>query len=267
MKKVIPLLSIFLLASCSMNQQGTKKDDYAFRIINDNKSLLITTKANGEETNQDELEIETLPPLVETSYPIVKDKIDTIDDENTPYDYGAFYAYYASNNADKSNKVLNYFKFTFYVKNTSASTSELNARFFINEREINPNGNSLIDTVRLMIFENTKQDDHSYRVFAKESLYENYDINGNRTRREFIAQRGPSDHEDEDHPLAEALNTNSRNKAYVDYKISDFKQNDQIRYTIVAWLEGEDQESSADAEMPAVSSLQFGATFTMYEQK
>ena len=68
MKKVIPLISIFLLVSCSMNQQGTKKDDYAFRIINNSKDILITTRMNEEKTNQGELEIETLPPFVETSY-------------------------------------------------------------------------------------------------------------------------------------------------------------------------------------------------------
>ena len=269
MKKVIPLISIFLLVSCSMNQQGTKKDDYAFRIINNSKDILITTRMNEEKTNQGELEIETLPPFVETSYPNVKKLIDVIDDENTSYDIGAFSVYNVNNNADKSNKALYFFKFTFYVKNTSESTSELNVRFFINENEASLERDfCLIDTARLMIFENTEQGNHSYRVFAKEAAEYNYDIEGNRTRREFISSYpSGSNQEDEGHPLAENLFTSSRNKAYVDYKVSDFKQNDLIRYTIVAWLEGEDPESRADAEIPAASSLQLGAIFTMHEQQ
>ena len=268
MKKVIPLISIFLLVSCSMNQQGTKKDDYAFRIINNSKDLLITTRMNEKKTNQSELEIETLPPFVETSYPNVEKLIDVIDDENTSYDIGAFSVYNVNNNADKSNKALYFFKFTFYVKNTSESISELNARFFISEGETSLERDfSLIDTLRLMIFENTEQDNHSYHVFAKEAATSNYDSEGNKTYREFIsAYPNGSNQEDEDHPLAETLLTSSR-KAYVDYKVSDFKQNDQIRYTMVVWLEGEDPESRADAEVPAVSSLQLGATFTMYKQQ
>ena len=254
MKKFLSLLSIFLLAACSMNsQKNDSKEDYAFRIINNNKDLLITTKQTAEASKQEELEIETLPPMVENTFSNIINKQDILDDEETPYDYGKYIL-------PNQSQQLGYFKFTFYVKNKSNTDSSFDINFYLKNLKMHEIVFSTEDTIRLMIFENNEHDSHNYRVFAKSSYESNYDINGNKTTREFISvYPRSSNQEDANHPLAELLELTGDHGLSVKYSQSDFKANAQIRYTMVVWLEGEDPQSVNAAQVPLSTSFQIGA--------
>lgn len=246
MKKPLSLISLFFLVACSNPQNN--KTDYFFQIINENKSFSITTRKDGVDVGKEGLKIETSYPFEETTYSSLP-SFDMLDNEDNPYDYGT----YAN---EQGLKIFNYFKVTFYIKNISQTDSSLNVKFNIYE---DGKDNRLIDTVRLMIFENEANTDlHNYSIYAKQAAFNNIDKNGVSTNKEFMAVPSYNGQEDDEHPLVTGnLITDEleRKNYYITSINESFKANEQLRYTVVLWLEGEDPDSNPNEQVPSNSNL------------
>ena len=126
-------------------------------------------------------------------------------------------------------------------------------------------GRSLDDTLRVMVFENDADSNtHNYLIYAKKSLINNYDIDGNETDREFIfTDDSRPNRETDDYRLVdknfESIDT------VAEYKVTNFVRNDIKRYTIVFWLEGADPQSNPEEEYPEGATLKLGVDISAYE--
>ncbi len=244
-----------LAVSCTSNAGNLKNKDFYVKITNSKVQLALSEKADFVTTSNN-LAIESAGPFQENSYPNLP-KAEVLDDENVPYDYGKYIA-------NGNTPVYQYFKYTFYVGNIGKKPAQydLNVNLF-NTKTDDGTRRSLINTLRVMVFENdVEANTHNFEIFAKESAESHYDKDGNLTRREFVATRPQTDKEDDEHPLATSFESNS---VAVSYKRNDFKENQKTRYTIVFWLEGEDPDSSFDAEVPVGESIKLSVDITAYE--
>lgn len=150
--------------------------------------MIVSVTKNNHEAKDDEVKIDTLPPMVENTFANLS-PFDQLDSEETPYDFGgAELSYYDKDGALKNHQCLCYFKYTFYVKNTSNSDKPLSVRFCINEANGSDSNRSLISTIRLMVFENEANNEHNYKIYAQDAASSNIDKNGNATMREFVAE-------------------------------------------------------------------------------
>ena len=209
------------------------------------------------------LRIDKLLPLRETSFENIKTRgFDTIDNEETEYDYARII-----DEDTKQPVALEFIKYTFYISNMSTTIAKYNLTINLGDRRKSSDGTerTLDDTLRLMVFENDPPagESHDYRVFAKESAEYNYDIKGNKTRREFISTYpSGSNQEDDEHKLAESF---LPGQSVVKYSVGNFKRGDIRRYTLVMWLEGEDPQSDGSDEIPEGASLKLGVDIAAYE--
>ena len=205
---------------------------------------------------------------IEHSFDFIKDKLDVIDDESTPYNLGEIEQPYLDENDGKvkTGKCLEYFKYTFYVKNIGSKEAAYTLRVNVDDRTRSDDntGRSLDDTLRVMVFENDPNSGkHDYLVYAKKAAENNVDINGNVTDREFISGYDPtSNRETEKYPLAQTFLDGT---TITEYEVPAFEKKEMKRYTIVIWLEGNDPQSKPDSEYPAGSTLKLGVDIAAHE--
>lgn len=203
------------------------------------------------------LRIDTLEKFEEIDY-LQLPSADVLDNEETDYLHGANY----TNGVVSS---MNYFKYTFYLKNVGTKPATYNIKFNIVESQPSSDGTNrwLDDTVRVMIFDNDGYgDEHKYEVYAKEASEYNFLSDGTRTRKEFISVYPYDNTEDADHPLAEAFRSGS---LITENTVANFAKNDMKRYTVVTWLEGYDPQSRDDMDPPMGASLKLGVEINAYE--
>lgn len=174
-----------------------------------------------------------------------------LDNEETDYHIGV--------EKDKrgNDKYLYFFKYTFFLKNTGdrAVSYELNLNVLENHKPKNGD-HDLLDILRVRFYENTDEQ-HIYETFAKKSRNVHFDESENPSYDEAIgAQQGSDDF-----------------CGYAQQFVSDeliltksdarFNPGDQVRFTIVTWLEGEDPQ--AVNSQPENCSLKLGVDITAYE--
>ena len=205
------------------------------------------------------LRINQLAPFEEMTYGALPTDAE-LDTEETSYLYGANYA------PDGELESLNFFKYTFYVKNVGDKTAQYRMRVNITDRNESTDGTArtLDDTLRVMVYENDGNEDgsHSYKIFAKEAAEYNYTKDGEKTRQEFVSAYPYSNIEDDAHPLAEKFISSD---LVAEYAVKDFVKGDLKRYTIVSWLEGEDPQSSPEYTAPKGATIRLGVEITAYE--
>ena len=116
-------------------------------------SYIIVDKLNPFEENT----FRNLPP------------VDVLDNEDTSFDYGK--------NVSEMNgqETLEYFKYTFYVKNVGNTIAQYNMSIKIDEKsKANDGTNRTLDeTMRVMVFENDPtllEDTHDYKIYYTFSL-------------------------------------------------------------------------------------------------
>ena len=146
-------------------------------------------------------------------------------------------------------------------------TSKYNLNVNVSDRTkaIDGTGRTLDDTLRVMVYENdpSKEGRLEPTVFAKEAAEYNYDVDGNKTRREFISTYpSGSNQEDNEHKLATSF---LPGQTVAKYSVSNFAKNYIKRYTIAIWLEGEDPQSTNDKQFPEGASVKLGVDIAAYE--
>lgn len=247
------LIPALALSACSiLPDQVTKESTTPFSIVLKNsgvKLALSTTRDFAKSKESLSIPDDNMLPFQEYTYSALPSP-EILDNEDTPYDYGC------SRGPSNKKEAFYYFKYTFYVKNIGDVTARY--IFTINlEENKSEAGKSLNDTLRVMVFNNDATNPnmsvtHDYSVYAKEAAGNNYDRDGNPTNREFIAYNSIGGYEDEQHLLAFSFQSDS---IAFRHTHENMVKNDITRYTIVFWLEGEDPQSSADAEAPTGSSI------------
>ena len=148
----------------------------------------------------------------------------------------------------KDGTAMYFLKYTFYVKNVGTTTANYNLNINLDESTKATDGQTLDDTLRIMVFENDHNvpDSHKYDIYARDVYdrrYTVYDKEGNVTNRAFVAKTPTPDadrniYEDDENPLAESFLTN-KGKVVIQKQVEHFAKNEVKRYTVVYWLEGE----------------------------
>ena len=195
-----------------------------------------------------------------------------LDDEKLAYDCGSHKVEAVNKQTGEvtQKNVLSYFKYTFYVGNIGSKAAQYNLKINILECTQALDGRTLDDTLRIMVYENDLDDTysadpvHTQKVFAKESLRTHTDKEGNKTRREFVSTPTASGTEDDRHPLATSFEDL---KTVATYVRGGFYAGQIRRYTLVAWLEGEDLDSTNQTDAPEGATLKLGVEITAYENE
>ena len=235
--------------------------------LNNSEVNLALCEQKDSNQNSTYLRVNANSRYIEHSYEDFKDKLDTLDDEKIPSTVGEYEIPYYENGKMKTETGLEFFKYTFYVKNIGNKIATYDMKINISDRTRakDASGRSLDDTLRVMVFENNPDSgEHNYLIYAKKSLVNNYDIDGNETDREFIFT-------DDRLPNRETENYRLVDKNFVDidtvaqYRVPNFSRNDIMRYTIVFWLEGGDPQSNPEEDYPEGATLKLGVDISAYE--
>ena len=232
--------------------------------LNNSEVNLALCESQESSKNSTFLRVNESAKYVENTFEALKYKLDDLDsEESTSGKYE--YTYRDKDGKMQTGVGLEYFKYTFYVKNVGSKTASYNLKINIDDRTRadDDSGRSLDDTLRVMVFENdAKSKEHSYLVYAKKAAEDNYDINGKKTDREFIAKYDErTNRETEEYPLAEKFKDGS---TVCEYEINGFVKNDMKRYTVVIWLEGADPQSKPDEDYPEGATLKLGVDISAY---
>ena len=206
------------------------------------------------------IKIDSLPAFDLTSYTNLPSARE-IDNENSPYTYGV-------KTDSKGNSSMNYFKYTFFVKNSGTIPADYDLKINITKNDPSDDGRYLDSILRVMVYENSSEEEHSYTVYAKKSEKENNSYGfeeGETTYKEYISYDNPTKaerHGDTFPGFAEMFESEN---TIVTLPVRNFQQDEQKRYTFVAWLEGEDEQ--ANGTPPEGGNLKLGVTINAYENQ
>ena len=238
---------------------GHTTGTFTVAVVNSSVSLALSkTEDFAERTSY--LRIDALPTLKETTYENLP-AADILDDEKVTYKDMII------KGETEKDDYLEALKYTFYVKNVGNTIARYNLAVNVSDRTkaIDGTDRVLDDTLRVMVYENDPSTEgrNEPTIYAKEAAEYNYDIDGNRTRREFISTYpSGSNREDNEHKLAETF---LPGQSVAKLAVSNFNKNDIRRYTIVIWLEGEDPQSTNDKQFPKGASIKLGVDIAAYE--
>ena len=269
-RKVAALVALFssigVTSLVIISFLGRSVGTFTVSLNNSEVNLALCEKKDSNK-NSTFLRVNPNNKYIEHSFDFFRDSLATLDNEDTPYNVGENeYTYYdPTEEKIKTGIVLEYFKYTFYVKNIGSKTASYNMKISIDDRTRSDDdtGRGLDDTLRVMVFENKpNSDEHNYHVYAKKAAENNYDINGNPTDRELIVSHDGNDHETEEYPLAENFKDG---KTVAEYNVTNFIKHDMLRYTIVVWLEGGDPQSKPDEDYPEGATLKLGVDIAAHE--
>ena len=235
---------------------------FTVSLANSSVRLSLSDKLSFENPTS-YLRVEKLNLFEENTYHALPSD-EVLDNENTPYDYGAY-------TNEENITVLRYMKYTFYVRNMGGKTAKYSLKINLQDRNKACDGSerTLDDTLRVMVYENDcvetlGNEEHNRDIFAKAAAEDNFDKDGQRTSREFVSEYPYTNEEDDDHPLADTFSNGS---IVHTYQRGGFIQGQTRRYTIVTWLEGEDPQSRFLDDAPVDASIKLGVEITAYENE
>jgi len=176
------------------------------------------------------------------------------DIDNADYDY----KYGAKRDANGNIKYLNYLKYTFFIKNVGIN--DIDYMFNINVTESHAPDTidyDLTDIARVRLYEHNYADaSHSFTTYARESLRPRTDEQGRQTFKKPIAgELGTPTFCGFAEPFVSA-------KTLVSLPRTNFKPGETRRYTVVLWLEGEDEKVTGT--QPTNCTIKLGAEFISY---
>ena len=212
------------------------------------------------------LKTETLPEFQEYTYrDFSKIGDDQIDSDATDINLGA-----TAYNDDGTIKNLNFFKYTFFVKNEGNIAADYDLKVNITKNVPSDDGRYLDTLLRVLVYQNDadKENNHDFSVYAKRSETPNPTYGyeeGETTYKEYISYSEPSkaiQHGDQFPGFAEMFEDAN---TIATIPVRNFQKDDAKRYTIVAWLEGEDQQAKGNP--PEGGNLKLGVTINAYENQ
>ena len=192
-----------------------------------------------------------------------------LDNDAYGYDMDGAANYDGSTNQMTS---LNFFKYTFYVTNVGVVNAGYRIKFNLMDDTVSTDGTNrfLSDTLRVMIYENdAESDEHEKKIYAKAPEGGRKDLDGSTVAKEYVStaaddvsKRKPwygfaEDFEDYKDGSGGTVATLTVDNLVVDRS---------IRYTMVAWLEGEDL-SDLSSHAPEGATIKLGVQVNAYENK
>ena len=207
------------------------------------------------------MRISSLPKFHEYTYSRFEKLHAEIDSTSTDYLHGAVYKM-----DQKTVDSLNYFKFSFYVKNYGEIPASYRLRVNINDSKPSLDGRYLDDTLRVMIYENELESEHKVRdVYAKRSQTEKQ-VNpetGEVTFMEAISV--PEYKATPDFPCYGYAKEFESSEVIATIPVNNFEAGESKRYTVVMWLEGEDPQSNNYSKAPEGAKIKIGVEINAYE--
>ena len=203
------------------------------------------------------LKVDSLPKFHEYTYRdfgFIGD--DVIDNEESDLNIAA-----ATLNDDGTYSSINFFKYTFYVKNVGDVPCKYNFSVNILESKPSTDGRYLDDTVRFMIYDNSIDNEHNKKVYAKRSAIPHKDKDGNVDYRAPISVR--EEESSEDYPFEGYAEMFTSSDVITSFSVDYFAVSEIRRYTLVYWLEGFSSDSTKTA--PEGATIKLGVEINGYE--
>jgi len=173
-----------------------------------------------------------------------------IDSDETDYLYGS------KRDAEGNVKFLYYLKYTFYVQNTGDVVVDYTFQIKITEN-LKPTNTDyyLLDLLRVRLYDNM-DDLHEYETYAKKSLNKRIDEKGQETYCKPVAgELGTAAYD--------GFSTSFESDEVVTtFNKEVFEPQAVHRYTVVFWLEGEDEY--CHGEQPENGSIKLGVDISGY---
>ena len=215
---------------------------------------LSEKQASG--SNSSFLRVDQLWPFQEFTYSYFDQKIggdEVIDSEETDYTIGA------NMNEKGEYDSLNFFKYTFYVKNVGTLPAKYDFKLNILDDVVADDGRSLLDTMRVMVYENGEK-----TVFGKgETVPRKNKNTGEADYRPPISIREEQATEQE--PFMGYAETFVSSKVVTTFSRMTINVGEAKRYTIVSWLEG--FRSSSTEAAPKGATIKLGVEINAYENE
>ena len=183
-------------------------------------------------------------------------KADIIDNDATTYEIGM-----------NSSKTMNFFKYTFYVKNIGSISADYTLSVRIVESTPSVNGEYLDNLLRVIVYANdaNKKDSHNHVVYAKASDTPNIDLNGQQTFQEYISY-SPKEAASLGVEFPGFATSFINDELVAEVPVTYFEESDMNRYTIVTWIEGYDPQSYAKGA-PEGANIKLGVEINANENE
>ena len=221
---------------------------------------LALSKSSSFKTTSSFLRIDSLPTFQETTYlNLPSDEV--LDSEETDYLVGA-----NLKDDEKTITSLNYFKYTFFVKNVGNKTAGYTMKVKITDNKADKDGTSLEDTLRVMIYETDVNNNQliDKKVYAKRAAIV-HEHDGEVDYREPISISEQMAISEDQFPGYAEIFTSANEITTI--PVTNFAKDDIRRYTLVSWLEGEDLQSDHRSFAPKGAKLKLGVEINAYENK
>ena len=177
-----------------------------------------------------------------------------IDSDESSVDLGANF----SKNDPETIESFNFFKYTFFVNNSGTLPAKYDFQVNITEDVLGDDGRSLLDTVRVMLYE-----DGEKTVYGKADTKPHYDENGDP---DYRAPISVSEHDaTEYNPFLGYAEEFSSSEVVTTLSGRYINVGDAKRYTIVTWLEGFRSDSNQNA--PKGATIKLGVEINAYENE
>lgn len=208
-------------------------------------------------TNSTFLRVDPIYPFQEFTYSDFDRRFgdEVIDSEDTDFSIGA------NTNAQNEIDSLNFFKYTFYVKNVGTTPAKYDFKLNITDNVLSDDGRSLIDTMRVMVYE-----DGQKTVFGKALTIPHKETQGGSTYSDYRPPISINEYQaTESEPFMGYAEVFTSSKVVTTFSRLTINVGEAKRYTIVSWLEG--FQSSSTEPAPKGATIKLGVEINAYENE
>ncbi len=180
---------------------------------------------------------------------------DVIDSEKTDSTLGA--------NINKEGEVtsLNFYKYTFFVKNVGTSDCRYNFSLNITGQSGSSDGRTIDNTLRVTLYENSDASTHNKTTYGKRSATPHVNSNGEADYRSPISIS--ESEATETNPFQGYAEEFTSSSVILSFQSERFTVNEVKRYTVVFWFEG--YRSSNLEEAPEGAKMNLGVRINANE--
>ena len=240
------LFCSFLLMSC----RPTSSEEVIppFQVSLESEVPNISLSLNSDFSSIfDSFIVDTLPPFNEYTYGefVKNDLFDSIDNETTSSMMGGNLSF------DGRIESLNFYKCTFFIKNTSKIVVDYDLKIKITEIKTNEGTQALDETIRFGVFE-----DGELTVLAKKSETPHRGEDGQDDYRQPISI--PEEEATEANPFYGYAEMFESEDVITTRHYAHFEPDEMFRYTILFWLEG--YASDPTVPFPEGNYIKFGVS-------
>lgn len=208
------------------------------------------------------LRVDELPQFHEFTYEGLPQG-EVIDSEEANYLHGANYT------INGQVESLNYFKYTFFVKNSGKVPAKYKLTINITDNKAGDDGRTLDDTLRVMLYENSSNsDEHKIAgIYAKRSATSHTNEKGEVSFEEPVSMSESMAKYYGEEFLGYAKEFASPTVIQTIEPEYPLGIGEIRRYTLVNWLEGYDPQSDGTIDAPKGARLKLGVEINAYENQ